>query len=1378
MIKKEISLSEVAEYFKKNKISSFDEDIDEFGSYFITAGRIAAMVLASDPISMLSNFCSGIDAASLRASKLFSWLPDKFKYGNRGRERAAIERYDLSSVISFLLLQVAIKESLKSNIIPLINSILDKVSIDKREKKKIQKACNESDKDLQSKVIRSNSPVSKYEIEDYSISIINPILPKLLDRVQELDEANKKLKKIELHQVEETYVDKVYSLYNAFLINFSSEFPEFALWVDVSIKDRIFNDIKLLAKDIKSEQKEVHKLFSKKIQLLTQQIEKINSNTFVSTNGFPTFADNYKSFFQTQINRVEDNLTKRVRENVLAHQTQIKEELNKPLSDNKDIEDIKFPKNKEIYIAQGFEAITYKRKEHKKGFLTSSSLYDLGEEGEDIGSYLLKTLIDPNFASKPILILGNPGAGKSMLSKMFAGELCDTNDMIPFLVRLRDVASSSANISEHINKGLALSIVNVNDINWLDWAKEFKERIPVIIMDGFDELMQSSSTELNGYVSTIKEFQERALFHGICVRIILTSRIAVMQDVTIPDGTKIIKLKSFDSKRQKLWVKKWDSFQSKKGYKFNLPKNAKIAQLAQEPLLLFMLAVYDFEKAELQKLSMDKNFNQSKLYDSLLNEFAKRQLGKNKLFENTDEETRKKETQLFRLRLGMIALMMFLNDTSHRGTNKLKEELEAFNLHESKIQSSNILGGFFFVHENKSVTEGDIEQYNYEFLHKTFAEFLAADFLLRIALMQYTRYSRDESVFRFCYGYNWLHKHHNIQNFLYEYAPQLVEPNSKESDYIISEIIIPDLEKLFDKISQNFPVVEIRLIPHKPKIEHLAIYSQNIIFLWLALTDASNPTSFQIFNNCDIQDNTEYEYEAQDRDEQNQNKLLWKRLSKLWALVGNNNATAKINEWISVKESNSEIVLRKHKSEVKHNFLTCSKVGCNDFEFLLSLFDRDYKFSNKDNILNDVIAISERKPEFSPLVIDIILYRFNDFSQPNVENSILFLLENRMTKKQITLLFQIMANTINQLDRPFLINIMRNLGNDRMFIRESDPITFSHFLKLLLETSKLVHISEIIDTEGIDDISRKIYDDARYAFDESYKSIEYLKVLYELFSYPQFAEMMHPKMSEELIYRLFNDLSRTPPNNSIDTLEFIRMVRLLGNSSLFRRTLDPELMREIGRKFSKDLKYILRGNPRNSLQYITLLEETTEDFPLLQFVDPGHIKYLIHFLFEELEYNNRNFQGVTNTTYIKTIVTLDRYFPIRKVVAERRIKNAVYLISNELKYTLRERQSETLEQLEFLIEFGPLEFLAEILSPELIKEISYVYGQNLNGIIRKNPRVGFGLIHLMEHHYGRGETLKLIKKSFPQMQYNEMYFEQIFDFAVFYSRITYHENFH
>jgi len=74
--------------------------------------------------------------------------------------------------------------------------------------------------------------------------------------------------------------------------------------------------------------------------------------------------------------------------------------------------------------------------------------------------------------------------------------------------------------------------------------------------------------------------------------------------------------------------------------------------LAAEPLLLFMLAVYDFEKNELHSdITDDKQFNQSKLYDKLFEKFTTRQIEKEPTYDGMDISEIERLKKYFRLRL-------------------------------------------------------------------------------------------------------------------------------------------------------------------------------------------------------------------------------------------------------------------------------------------------------------------------------------------------------------------------------------------------------------------------------------------------------------------------------------------------------------------------------------------------------------------------------------------------------------------------------------------------------------------------------------------------------------------------------------------------------
>ncbi len=1277
MLQKEINLSEVLEYYRKNRVNSFDEDVDQFGEYFVKAATIAVVILAPNPVVAISNFCSSIALASLRVSKLISWLPEKFKYKEKGREKFAVERYELASVVNFMLLQIAIKNGIKDVIMPELSTVMEYIKFEEADKSELDKAAIDCDREAETTKLPLLCHLSRTDFENHSFRIIDPIFSIISRLIDKLKNENLVLNKFDISKIKETYIEKVIIYYNAFLINFSSEFPEFSLWSETENKTAILKELKNISKKLEANDKKIHDKFIKQTEQLIKKIDNLRKSNFISENGFPLFCETYKDLFQLQTDLLINKLTSRIKDNIVAHHNKIKSELNKPLIDNQDIEGIIYPKNKEIYIAQSFQTIIYRKKEHKKGFLTATILGESEEKQQNIGNYLLQTLIDPNYATRPIIILGNPGAGKSMLSKMFAGLLCDTPDFIPFLIKLRSVASSTANLSEHINRGLLKSIESTSDVNWLDWAKEFKERIPVIIMDGFDELMQSSTTELNNYLNTIKEFQDTALHHGIAVRVILTSRITVMQDVSIPDGTKLIKLDSFDQSRRDLWVEIWNKNQTKESYKFVVPKNEKIEHLAQEPLLMFMLAVYDFEKSELQYMTKEKNFNQSKLYDSLLNNFIERQLKKNELYNNASHQQQRKEEELFRLRLGMIALMMFLNDTTHKDTQKLSDELESFGLHESKVQTDNVLGGFFFIHENKSTTEGDIEKMNYEFLHKTFGEFLAADFMLRVALKQCER-SREKIyqkyIFKFCFGYNWLHKHYNIQNFLFEHAPQVIKPDQKEHDIIVNDVIKPDIEALFQNGNVEFPIRENQIQPHKQVIEHLGIYSQNLIFLWLSISRDNEEIRFEIFDSNEKieDDSSESKYESQDRDETNKNKLLWKRLAKLWTLVGNYNATAKLSEWIKVTEMDNSILLSKQKSVVNHNFSDSAKVACNDFELLLSLFDKEYKFSKEVNILGIADNVVKKKPELSSLAIDSLIYRFYDLFSIFGLSFLEWFREYDLSEKQQVSLIKKIGSLKWNIPPHDLMNLLRFFERKIGFSYRKNLQVTIEYVKILLDLKSYYPLTEILSQEHLEEVLDRLTNDLGYFERENpLVTLECIKLLSEFNRYYPYRREFRNDYLEKFLYRLIDNIHHSIGENQHLIFKYLKLINELRKYYPISERLHSELFEQAFLRISNDIQYIGKGNPSIIFEFLNLFYNLRKQSLIRKAIPSEFYETILVYLSEQWEYLLQE-ESFNLFEHLKVISGLKHHFPIRKIIPTRLIDESFARISHELYYVIKE----------------------------------------------------------------------------------------------------------
>ncbi|SKC88854.1 NACHT domain-containing protein [Ohtaekwangia koreensis] len=1354
MIKKEINFSDLIDFFKKNQVPVFDDDIDKFGGYFITAARIVAVIIAPDPVSKIGVFCAGIDAASLRVSKLFSWLPDKFKY--RDRERTALQKYELAAYVNFILMQIAIKNGVKEIIMPHLEIILKGIELSAEDKIELEKKSKECDKEREILNVQNNCALSREDINSQSNKIIDPIFSVLNKCIDKGKETVPALKKFDSSKMKEALIENVSFQYHAFLINFSGEFPEFTLWVDVTLKAKIIKELKDSTKAIAEASRVEHEKFVSQTEKLLKKIEELRDNSFIRESGFPSFMDVYETMFKVQEEHLSKILKGKTIENIAAHQNQIKSELIKPLSDNTDVEQIVYPLNKNIFISQSFEAITYRKKEHRKGFLTADSLGEKAERGENIGNYLLRTLVDPNYATRPIILLGNPGAGKSMLSKMFAGLLCETNDFIPFLIKLRSVASSSASISEHINKGLQNSIENTSDVNWLEWAKEFRNRIPVIIMDGFDELMQTSNRELNGYVDAIREFQEKAINSGICVRIILTSRVTVMQDVSIPEYTKIIKLDSFDGKRRDLWIRKWNDVQKKPKYKFVVPKNDKIELLAKEPLLMFMLAVYDFENGELQNILNDRSFNQSKLYDSLLDKFIKRQLVKNLAFKDAANSQKEKEEELFRLRLGMIALMMFMNDTTSRDTQKLLEEMTAFGIHKSSMQAENILGGFFFIHENKSTTESDVEKFNYEFLHKTFGEFLTADFMLRVAKKQKDRMIAidpeiisQKETFNFCFGYNWLHKHNNIQNFLFEHARQVLKPDSNESKIVLN-LIKTDLKYLFDKGHREFPVTTIRLLENKNVIEHLGIYSQNIVFLWLAIVGDKHQVKFEIF---DVNENigevvNEPRYESQDRDEINKNKLLWKHLAKLWALVGNYSATAKLTEWIAVSEIGNVIELRKTKSKVTHNFFDSANVGCNDFELLLSYFDNEYKFSHEQNPLQVIERILEKKPELFSLAVDVVLHRFHDLYSIEGKNLLEWFGNKDINRKQQIAFIKKAGLLKGQVDSRNLIDLIRLISEKMQSIFMDNIQAGIEYLKILVDLKAYFPLAQVVHPEVLDDLLRRFSRDfGRHERESPLALLEYFRLLNKINEYYPFRHKFKVDYMEEALHRLTRDMRHYIRDNSYLAFEYLKLLNELRQYYPIRK-MHPDFLDESIHIFSKNIRSLVRENPQAILEYLKLLNDMKENFPFKEKFPYEFLIEAVQSITEEWEVILLKNEDFSVLDYLKIISEFSKHYSINEIVPDSLIRDAFHRLSKDLIYIIRDRK-QAYEYLQIVKQFcryysSDLGFKGKIIDEHLFR-----VSKEMDVEFRDNPDLAlifFELLLINQMYHTTGREKHMIER--------------------------------
>ena len=348
-------------------------------------------------------------------------------------------------------------------------------------------------------------------------------------------------------------------------------------------------------------------------------------------------------------------------------------------------------------------------------------------------------LTSPAALRSPLLLLGQPGSGKSVLTRMLAARLPAT-DFLSVRVELRQV-QAEADLQDQIE--FAVRNVTGERVPWPQLVESGGGALPVVIFDGFDELLQATGVAQTDFLLRVQAFQEREADQGRPLSVIVTSRIAVIDRARIPQGTVAVRLEPFDEDQISRWLEVWEHFNAvplaKRGMR---PLPAEIAlnhqELAEQPLLLLMLALYDADTNALQYRSAE--LSQTELYGRLLQEFAQREIRKH--FGAMPEADVMCAADAELVRLSVVAFAMFNRRSQWVSEAELDADLSVLlegsrdirrpgGLQAPLTSAQVAIGRFFFVHESQATLDG-LRLQTYEFLHATFGEFLVARLVVQV----------------------------------------------------------------------------------------------------------------------------------------------------------------------------------------------------------------------------------------------------------------------------------------------------------------------------------------------------------------------------------------------------------------------------------------------------------------------------------------------------------------------------------------------------------------------------------------------------------------------------------------------------------------------
>ncbi|EXG80195.1 NACHT domain-containing protein [Cryptosporangium arvum] len=329
-------------------------------------------------------------------------------------------------------------------------------------------------------------------------------------------------------------------------------------------------------------------------------------------------------------------------------------------------------------------------------------------------------LTSPSSVSVPLLVLGLPGAGKSMLTQMLAARLPVagwTAVRVP-LRRVRADAPIATQIQE------ALDLATHGRIGWAQLVEDAAAAgtTRVVVLDGLDELMQASGVSQSRYLYEVAEFQAVEAALGRPVAVVVTSRTVMADRVVIPPGTLVVRLESFSDEQVAQWLSVWNGLNAgSPGFRALSSVPPALAELGRQPLLLLLIALYT---ADPSAPSLDSGVTTAVLYERLVTHFLRREALKEP---RADVERFVAER---RWPLTLAAFAMLNRGRTYVTEPELGADLAAF-LGTSPEPVDHIVrtvGRFFFVHASVVDATHGLPA-TYEFLHSTFGEYLVASHL-------------------------------------------------------------------------------------------------------------------------------------------------------------------------------------------------------------------------------------------------------------------------------------------------------------------------------------------------------------------------------------------------------------------------------------------------------------------------------------------------------------------------------------------------------------------------------------------------------------------------------------------------------------------------
>ncbi len=387
---------------------------------------------------------------------------------------------------------------------------------------------------------------------------------------------------------------------------------------------------------------------------------------------------------------------------------------------------VSIPSVEEGYVVPHFRFATVDRDSRP----SSEEWWETHPVRSDLDEFLTGYLASARSTERPLIVLGHPGAGKSLLARVLTARLSVTS-FPAFLVPLRRVRNPTAPIYQQVQEMLDESTharVLWSSVAEADAGNTDGGATRVVLLDGLDELMQATGTTESGYLGQVQEFQRVEAAQEAPIAVVVTSRQVVADIANIPAGCLVLRLEDFTDAQVAQWISTWNRNNREP---LSLQGMLDVGPITRQPLLLLMTAIQATTSG-----ASTATAGEASVYRQLLVDFIRRELRKSAPREFSVEPPDDGLVNEEMWRLGIAAFGMFNRGRQFVTEEQLQADIVALDPRRSDrdqdgqfvrplTEARRTIGRFFFIHTSET-GETERRRKTYEFLHATFAEYLIA----------------------------------------------------------------------------------------------------------------------------------------------------------------------------------------------------------------------------------------------------------------------------------------------------------------------------------------------------------------------------------------------------------------------------------------------------------------------------------------------------------------------------------------------------------------------------------------------------------------------------------------------------------------------------